>query len=29
MVLVQNLKSGKVFKAVVTDEKKVAVITNN
>ena len=29
MVLVQNLKSGKAFKAIITDEKKVAVITNN
>ena len=29
MVRVQNVKSGKIFKAVITDEKKVAVIANN
>ena len=29
MVLVQNLKSGKIFKAIITNEKKVAVIANN
>lgn len=29
MVLVKNMKSGKTFKAVITDEKKVSVIANN